>query len=382
MIPCINEGTVEGNGEVVELLERWLERAKLGQLSYIALAATEGPIHVYNDFAGLRGCEFAAYYGLAAVQKRIMTAQDEHLARPIVKSTTADRYCWQVNRAPCCFDFFAWLVMAKIYQAQEKVPGPLRVGFQWGEAGKDHALTTAGRWKFYDSVIIPGLALIGAVEDDTCVADGRVVERYTFTDIVRACRLSHDVPLLRPTPKAVEAMQVIGYDGPYITITLREAAYGAHRNSNMDEWRKLADYLTANGERVIFVRDTRFALEGIDGYQTCPAASVDIDARCAMYEGARANLFVSNGPWSLALFGTRPWLMFNEISGMDPYPPNTDAWWRRFHGIGFNEQFPWSQPHQRIVWKRDTFRNMCEAWEQIEPLLPVPACERASQAAE
>jgi hypothetical protein len=379
MMPVVSEGAVDGNAEVIELLERWLKRARIGQLNYLALAACEGPIHVYNDFAGIRGCEFAAYYGLGVVQQRIMTAQAAFEPAPIDKTIPADRYCWQVASAPACFDWFAWLVMAEIYRRQDKAGAPLKIGFQWGEGGKDRALSTAGRRHFYDNVIIPSLALIGAVEDESCVAHGRIIQRYTFVDIVRACRLSHDIPLLQPSQQAVEAMRAFDYKGPYITITLREAAYGSHRNSNMEEWRKFADYLSAQGERVIFVRDTRFALEGVDGYDTCPAASIDIDVRCALYEGARANLFVSNGPWSLALFGTRPWLMFNEISGMDPYPPNTDAWWRTFHGIGMNEQFPWSQPNQRIVWKRDTFLNMCEAWEQIEPLLPMRELPQAAE---
>ena len=137
----------------------------------------------------------------------------------------------------------------------------------------------------------------------------------------------------------------------------------------MDEWLKFAEYLTAQGERVIFVRDTRYAMDKITGYETCPAASIDIDVRLALYENAQCNLFVSNGPWSLALFGTRPWLFFNQIDAMDPYPPNTNQWWVQYHGIGEGEQFPWSRPDQRIIWKRDTFANLCTAWEELEPAL-------------
>jgi hypothetical protein len=338
-------------------------------LNYLALAACEGPIHVYHDFSGLRGMEFAANWGLDCLKKRIMEAQAANEPKPIDKSAPANKYRWQVGRAPACFDFFAWLVMAEIYRLQEKAPAPLRVGFDWGPDGKDRQLSTSGRRAFYNHVIIPGLALIGAVEDESCVTEGRVVERYTFVDIVRACRLGHDVPLLKPSAEAWTAVGILARKGAYVTITLREAAYSGHRNSNMDQWLPFAEYLTANGERVIFVRDTRYATEGITGYETCPAASIDIDARCALYEGARTNIFVANGPWSLALFGTRPWLMFCELSGMDPYPPNTDSWWRTFHGIGQGEQFPWAHPTQRVVWQRDTFANLVKAWEELEPLL-------------
>jgi hypothetical protein len=66
MIPYESHGSVEGNAEVIALFERWLARAKLGQLNYAAVSICEGPIHVYHDFAGLPGMEFAANWGLDA----------------------------------------------------------------------------------------------------------------------------------------------------------------------------------------------------------------------------------------------------------------------------------------------------------------------------
>ena len=375
MIPYVSEGSVEGNAEVIALLERWIARAKLGQINYVALAAAEGPIHVYHDFAGLRGMEFAANWGLDVLKARIQN-QQATLDPPVPDtSVTADRFVWLATRGPACFDFFAWLVMAEMHRLREKAPGPLRVGFYWGKDGSmERILQTAGRRQMYRNVIIPSLAFVGAVEDDTCIGNGRVMERYTFVDIVKACRLGEDVPLFTPSAGAVAAIKdFIDCSGtvwkPPITITLREAAYSSHRNSNLDEWLKFAEYLTAQGERVVFVRDTSHAMDKITGYETCPAASVDIDVRLALYEGAKCNLFVSNGPWSLALFGTAPWLMFNQIDALDPYPPNTAQWWRQFHGIDQGEQFPWSRPDQRIVWQRDTFANMTKAWEELEPLL-------------
>jgi hypothetical protein len=380
MIPYVSEGSVEGNAEVIALLERWIARAKLGQINYIALAAAEGPIHVYHDFAGLRGMEFAANWGLDVLKTRIMN-QQATLDPPLQdKSVPADRFIWLATRGPACFDFFAWLVMAEMTRLREKAPGPLRVGFYWGKDGSmERILQTAGRRQMYRNVIIPSLAFVGAVEDATCIEHGRVMERYTFVDIVRACRLGEDVPLFTPSAEAMAAVRDLIYPTgpttkfrqPPVTITLREAAYSSHRNSNLDEWLKFAEYLQAQGERVIFVRDTSHAMDNITGHETCPAASVDIDIRLALYESAKANLFVSNGPWSLALFGTAPWLMFNQIDAMDPYPPNTAQWWTQFHGISPGEQFPWSRPDQRIIWERDTFGNMSKAWEQLEPLLSI-----------
>ena len=356
--------------KLLALLNRWLERAKLGQLNYIAVSICEGPIHVYHDFAGLPGMEFAANWGLDVLKSRLMHATANREPLPMAKTISADRFCWLATKAPACFDFFAWLIMAEMTRLREKAPAPLRVGFYWGkDCTMERTLQTQGRRQMYRNVIKPALAFVGAIEDPTCVEEGRIMERYTFTDICQACRLGEDVPLLTPSPEAVNGLAKITSKGPYITVTLREAAYSAHRNSDLDEWLKFAEYLTAQGERVIFVRDTRHAMDKITGYETCPAASIDIDVRLALYENARCNLFVSNGPWSLALFGTRPWLFFNQIDAMDPYPPNTNQWWVQYHGIGEGEQFPWSRPDQRIIWKRDTFANLCTAWEELEPAL-------------
>ena len=373
MIPYVSHGSVEGNAEVIGFLERWLERAKLGQLNFIAAAVCEGPLHVYHDMAGKDGMEFAANWGLEVLKQRLVRTTENREPPPVDKSAPADRWIWLATKGPACWDFFAWLVMVEMARMREHAEGPLKIGFYWGADGnRERVLQTAGRRQMYSNVILPGIALVGAVEDQTCLERGRVLERYTFYDVVQHCKLGEDVPLMVPSAAAVEAVEPISSKGPYVTITLREAAYSAHRNSNLDDWRKFADYLTAQGERVIFVRDTCNALETIDGYRTCPAASVDVDVRCALYEGARCNFFVSNGPWTLALFGTRPWLMFNQVNAMDPYTPNTDQWWRQYHGIGAGEQFPWSRPSQRILWERDEFSSMTKAWEELEPLLSLP----------
>src|SRR6185369_14877560 len=122
---------------------------------------------------------------------------------------------------------------------------------------------------------------------------------------------------------------------------------------------KFAQYLEEKGERVIFVRDTDHAAEKLPGYQIYPAAAKNVQTRLALYERAKANLFVSNGPMVLSLFGSRPWLLFVETDPMSVFFPETPQWWYQWQGI-HNEQFPWSKPDQRIVWKRDNFENIVE----------------------
>jgi hypothetical protein len=139
--------------------------------------------------------------------------------------------------------------------------------------------------------------------------------------------------------------------GGAVTITLRESSYWTHRNSNLAAWVQFAIDLKKAGERVIFVRDTEKADEQIDGFETCPIASSNILARFALYENSKANLFVSNGPATLALYGSKPWLQFTPVEKDGaPFMGNTPKFWRDSMGVPVGEQYPWSANNQRIVW--------------------------------
>jgi hypothetical protein len=121
---------------------------------------------------------------------------------------------------------------------------------------------------------------------------------------------------------------------------------------------------------VILVRDTACANEPFYSWEICPLASTNLHMRMALYEQAKCNLFVANGPCTLAQFSDRPWLCFTPIEPDDsPYKANTAMFWRMYVGIDVGEQFPWSRPDQRIVWKKDTYENICTAWADIGTLL-------------
>ena len=118
---------------------------------------------------------------------------------------------------------------------------------------------------------------------------------------------------------------------------------------------------------MIFVRDTAKAHEPFDIFETCLQASLDLHARVALYERAKANLFVANGPCILAAFGDRPWLTFTPIEPDDSlYKANTAQFWRMYVGVDVGGQYPWSRPDQRIVWKADSYENICAAWRDLE----------------
>ncbi len=117
---------------------------------------------------------------------------------------------------------------------------------------------------------------------------------------------------------------------------------------------------------MIFVRDTEKAKEQIDGFRICPDASINLHSRMALYDLAKANLFVANGPCELAKYSGKPYLIFTPIEPEDsPYRANTASFWKKEANMDAGSQYPWAKSDQRIVWKKDTYENICAAWEGL-----------------
>lgn len=374
----------DGNAEVVALLERWLLRAKEGRMALIAIAGCDSPVHATSEFAGTRQLMFSLNWQLDTLKYQFQISVATAHETPIEIGERADLACYNISTGPACYDFIAWLVVAEMIRRKAGAPAPLKVGFVMQDSDEERAKHEKLRAAFYDGVIIPSLPLMGAVvSDEACHV--KPLEKYTFAPIAEMAKAGEEVPLLAPSDQAVAAMaRHLGikpgqWNKRPVTITLREADHMQERNSNLTEWLRVAEYLEAQGERVVFVRDTAKADEPITGFETCPLASYDIDDRMALYEAAKCNLFVSNGPWSLALFGTRPWLMFCEINSSTSYFCNSRQFWATWHGLDpkHDDRYPWSKPTQRIVWKRDDYVHIITAWEELKPLIEQESLQAA-----
>lgn len=265
---------------------------------------------------------------------------------------------WNVANGPSGFDFVTWLIHAEMVRRREHAPAPLKVGFYLG-TNPQQALEKKNNKHWIENVYRPAMKLLGAVEDDAAIY-GHMLGPFLPGQIVQAYSRGEDLPMFKATLPPP-------YPN-YVTITLREAAYWPHRNSKMDEWLRFARYLQDVGERVILVRDTAKAFEKIDGFETCPSASVNLEYRLALYEGAKCNFCVGGGPWQLCLFGTSPWLAFLQVESelnINSYRPNTPDYWRQLMGVEPGGQFPWSQPNQRIIWAPDEYDHIVAAWKDF-----------------
>jgi hypothetical protein len=359
------------NDEAVFMLRQFLAYAEQGQVGFVALTVVEPP-NGYNDDhikAGMTGATVHhkdVLKGLNAMQKQLRKSiLNRTLPTRRVKST-ADFVCYNAADGPYNFDFTTWLIDQEMIRRREGASTPLKVGFWFGRDEGAQTLKNPLHRKFLDGVMRPSLALVGAIEHQGA-CDGRAKEMYLPRDIITSAKAGESVPRFKAPVHAQEAVAdyLRGRPTP-VTITLRESDEWPHRNSNLEAWLKFAeDYLSP--EEVVIVRDTSKAFaRSVSRYREFPAASIDLHYRAALYEAARVNLFVSNGPSNLAVFGDRPYLIFIDVQPDGfKYYADTPSFWTQKMGLTPGEQYPWASPQQRIIWGKDTYENIEKAWASV-----------------
>src|SRR5215472_8112889 len=352
---------IPGNAEVIDGLKKALVRAENGMARAVAIVFCEqaGADVIYLGDVHARA---QVVYGCTLLNNLLVTSTSMNV-RPLEERRLANAVKYDLTADPICFDFMPWLVAAEMKRRLENAPSPLKVAFV-RHPGSLQSVTDQ-KWKFFQNVMRPMLDLFGAVESEEA-ANGRHEEFNGLRDISATYMQGIDVPRIRVPEAAMAAIgnKINGYQP--VTLTLREGPSYEHRNSNIEEWNKLANWLREQGEHVIVVRDTAKADVPFGTFEICPEASKDLHMRAALYEQAKCNLFVTNGPWGLACFGTRPWLMFATIDDNQPEHFNKPNWWEMFMGLNSDKQIPWAGPQQRIVYAPDDFENMRAAYESLQ----------------
>ena len=349
---------VPGNDAVIEGLELALKRARQGTVRAVGVILCEHGAD--SRFIGDENSRPNCYFGAGLLQRIIMdslgTVQDMKDQPP------ANVVSFDVNLNQVCFDFIPWLATQEMIRRREGAPAPLRVIFKASPyAINNYAVLRAG---FIRDVIRPSLPLFGATE-------GYIGERARergfagLRDVAAGFNDGEEVPTITVPEPAMEATRKALQGRKPVTITLRETEYSTHRNSNIEEWRKLAMWLCSRGEDVIIIRDTAKASEGFPGFEICPAASKDLHTRSALYTQAKCNLFVQNGPFSLAQFSKTPWLLFASVDDEQPEEYNRPDKWGVFVPTNAEGQLLWATPQQRIIYGKDDFEVMQPAYEEL-----------------
>lgn len=362
-----------GNKAVIDMLEQVLAEARKGKLCHVAVIMSQFGVHPGIGVAGEVAMSESCKRGVVDLIKAIDDRNSNGIMPPRDEALGEDYVCYNCVVSPISFDFMFWLVDAEMRRRAAGAPAPLKVAFWKGRDGIGRLNEPIIR-QFFENVIRPLLRLIGAVEVDAAKYMGRCKNCYVSKDVVAYCKEGQEVPRLTAPAGAkldvAEWLQRRGITKPPVVITLREAQHWDHRNSNIEAWCRFAADIARKGERVIFVRDTRRAMEPLKGWITYPEAAVDLHIRTALYERAKANLFVANGPAALAMFIDTPMFSFTPLEpDGHTYFPNTPQFWADNMGIMPPEQFPWFRPDQFLFYDHDTYENITAAWERLSGTL-------------
>lgn len=148
----------------------------------------------------------------------------------------------------------------------------------------------------------------------------------------------------------LKAPRAFGKSG-YITITMRESFRNKWRDSNRVQWAKVAEYLMKKGEEVIVLEE-------------CESQPMALEERLAIYEGAKMNLAVGNGPMVLCWLSEAPYLTFQLPRGPEnEYRGLVDQWSRLKFPVG--SQLAFRNARQEIVWGPDDADLIIEKYENL-----------------
>lgn len=268
---------------------------------------------------------------------------------------------YDLGVSPPTYDFISFLAEAERHRIANSFdqidvyfqPGPMH-GFRSDELPPGPAARKAMLWRICAGAarLLPSVKNIVMLEERAPVPGNIFPEGWTDETPVGRYGAFYQRDATQMLHASEYARQWASrYKGRYATITLREASYWPMRNSNIEAWYKVAQWLKAQGIEPLFIPDTESKRRGVE---IVPEAAYDIDLRAALYEGAVINLGVSNGPvWVLPFLDAR-YMIFNIIVEGSF---TATAEFLLSHGISKGDEHAWGG-NGRVVWKPDTFENI------------------------
>lgn len=288
---------------------------------------------------------------------------------------------YDLGRSPLTYDFTHWLAAVE-RQRRESGEKEVRVRFVMGErlvTERDQHFTPERKaWRLHN-LLVPLCRLLPCVSSYEIGREGeqnfsyhppRPVKPETFLKASGAAE-SLIASWLR-TDKRV------------VTITIRQSDLQTARNSNLEEWRRVAAWLRERNYLAVFVPDTEALMMGepmdYGDFRVCQPAAMNPDIRLALYERATLNCFTSGGPFGLPLYSGLPFLLCKTV-----FPEYRSCLKETQDKLGYTpEQFP--GPLQRISWCDDAADDLtailaamlpaCDARERPLPRMHAFAVQR------
>ena len=146
------------------------------------------------------------------------------------------------------------------------------------------------------------------------------------------------------------------YGTNYITVSLRTNRFQPLRNSNIESWSDVCDYIASKGFQPIIIPDFEdyFAEKSFKliNHPVAFEAIFDLALRVALYEKAKYNLGVSNGTVALFWHSKVPYSVFKIVT---PGINNSSAeYWKEKCDVDFGENFWFMGQNQHLLWTDDS----------------------------
>ena len=152
------------------------------------------------------------------------------------------------------------------------------------------------------------------------------------------------------------------YGKNYITISLRTKLFQSLRNSNLQSWHAVCDYIASKGFQLIILPDFEdyFNAQSFKEmkHPVAHEAMLDLNLRMALYENAKHNLAVSGGASPLLLCSKVPYSIFKwVVPGISSCSPEHH---RNFNGLNFGEKVWFMRDSQSLLWADDSIDFVME----------------------
>ncbi len=219
---------------------------------------------------------------------------------------------FDLTKRAASFDFFTWMIHVKMMGATEIVFGT--------ELPNNSAWSDEEIKSRFKSIVEPAPAMLDM--PFRYGDDGEHIGSHK----IRYIKALYDSGMMIPRLRSVKQPGKAKY-----TVTLRKATLKRHRDSDERLWRAFAE---------------RIGAVVIEDYSVKP---IDLYDRFALYAGARMNYGVVNGPISTLFFTEYPVMQWDCMNAKDGFAS---------HSIEPGQQYPWSLPHQKLVWQRPTMGDL------------------------
>ena len=298
---------------------------------------------------------------------------------------------------PLTFDFVIFLAGANAYREQIKAIGLeikiIDLDFKEREIATNLYKEDEEIWKFQNIILklpallsklisvnvskeIPNLVALPCYPPPLSEIKSNALNYLHYSDALKdKYRFFHSLGFLKKKffeyPEAfqcfeapTDSLKIIQekYGKNYITISLRTKIFQSLRNSNLQSWHAVCDYIASKGLQPIILPDFEdyFNAQSFKEmkHPVAHEAMLDLNLRMALYENAKHNLAVSGGASPLLLCSKVPFSIFKwVVPGISSCSPEHH---RNFNGLNFGEKIWFMSDSQSLLWADDSIDFVME----------------------